>query len=186
MTYDANLGAGGDYFFFLHDAQNVLHSDASLTVNVEGGLGNDRLIARKDAAFPGGFITLDENATFEMNLFGGAGKDQLLAFFDDSLSSTTLQIDANAVFRLQLDGGLDNDRVSASLENDASLFTSSMGIYDVGLFGGPGRDFMGLRITDPVPLTYVNGKALLDGGAGIDAIELLVGVNGMVQKLNIP
>jgi hypothetical protein len=186
ITFDATLGGRSDYFFFLHDAQNVLHTNSLFRVNVDGGSGNDRLIANKDDIFPGGFITLQEGATFDMTLSGGTGNDQVLAFFNDAISSTTLQIDDNAVFKLRLHGDLGNDRVAATLENDSSLFTSELGIYDVALFGGGGRDRMGLHITDPVPLTYVNGKALLDGGTGVDAIESLVGVNGLVEKVSIP
>lgn len=188
ITFDASLRGGADYFFFLHDAQNILHTNATFRVNVDGGAGKDRLIARKDTIFPGAFFSLDDNATFDMTLSGGTGNDQVLAFFNGALSSTTLQIGANAVFKLRLNGDLGNDHVSAALENDNSLSTDPLGIYDVALFGNGGRDFMGLHITDPVPLTYVNanGKALLDGGTGTDAIERLVGVNGLVERVSIP
>jgi hypothetical protein len=186
IAFNASLGGGADYFFFLHDAQNVLHTNASVSVTANGGAGADRLIARKGNIFPGGVVTLDENALFEVNLFGDGGNDQVHAFFS-SLSSTRFQIDANAIVRFRLNGGFGNDRVSATLENDNTIVTSPLGIYDVAVLGGPGMDRMALAIIDTVGLTYVGGKALLNGGPGFDTIERLIGVTKEnVQKVRIP
>jgi hypothetical protein len=161
-----------------------LQPQAHFQVTARGGPGNDRLQAIRGKELTTGRIGIAANAILAVTLVGDAGNDLLQAIFT-AATATALDIGADGAFKLGLHGSAGSDWVGARLENDDTL-SSPLGIYDVQLLGGPGGDRMGLAILDAVPLLYVGGHALLNGGSGVDAIDPALGVKGQVERKSIP
>lgn len=159
-----DLLGGNDTFQSAFDlGGNVFRVDdqSQCSFVVRGGAGNDALTAAGTGA--AGTIRIDPNALLSVDLDGGAGNDNVVADFGASGA-----IELIGVMRVRMDGGLGNDHVTCLLANNAN----TTGSFDVIVRGGAGNDPMAFSLANAggTPTLGPTGKAVLDGGTGLDTL----------------
>lgn len=172
-TLNANLGAQND--FFQATAREIgglssdLNSGSSLTLNVIGQAGRDRIFFDfgKD-------VDLNGTASLAINAFGGRDRDAIALTFDGL-------VDGN--FSLNLNGGQDRDRISAYANVDGG----SGGTLTGKVNGQAGDDLLAFVVNKSVTFTGTT-IGTLDGGAGLDTAiaSNFVGASGVENLFLLP
>ena len=154
---NANLGSGNDTFSGQLDYEgwDIFGAGSTMSLNVYGGNGNDSLTMWAGNADVAWSAYIEGYMNVALN--GGVGDDTL------NLNLPAVRINGGKVM-LREYGGAGKDNLNVLF---GALGTSSVGSFDIALWGGSKDDVLTADVSDlSGNITYAHGVVLLDGGAG--------------------
>lgn len=168
-SHGASGGTGNDRITSVIDASTDAYYLLNISTWLDGGDGNDRLVARTSGGLIDGGSIASGRIVAENELSGGAGRDTLRATLDIHTDT-----DSGTFANLLRGGGDDDTLVAQVLDRGASSLYGDAGNDRLTVVGGTGNALYGGSGLDR--LVAGDGDDTLSGGADADSFVFDAGL----------